>query len=544
MMRNITILCVCLLVLNCARQTTPSGGPRDEEPPVLLTSIPNQNQKNYKGQSIELIFNEAVKLKDAKEEILVTPDIGKNTKFEVRKNRVIIYPEFPFQENTTYSFSFREGIQDLTESNPAEDLRLAFSTGPIIDSLFIHGHVGYLFNEKNAEKTTVAIYQSDTFNIYNHTPTYFTKTNKKGKFTLQNLKPGNYRVYAFEDKNKNLKVESKTEMFGFNSTPIDISANTDSIKLKLINVDARKPALTTIRHTSGTSLIRFNKTLDSLHITFPDSDMGIYTYGDSKNEAIIFKNFPKTDSIKIKIFGRDSLNQTVDTTAFIKYTETKMASEGFKVTETFQDYNLASEQYKHILSFNKLLSSIQYDSIYVQLDSARKILINKDNLKYDTLNHTVTLNQKIELRKDTALYNPANKLKPQLIYAPSAFISIETDSSKKITKELPLIKEETTGMVAVEVNTLEKNYFIELITTDKKLVVRTKNIKSYVFKFLKPQDYMIRIHIDSNNNGKWDPGNFLHNEEPEKILFYISDERKSSFPIRANWEYGPLLIKF
>lgn len=539
-----SILLVSLFALQCARQTTPTGGPKDEEPPILLNSIPTQNQKNYKGQLIELSLNEDVKLKDPKEEILVTPDIGKNTKYEARKNRVIIQPELPLQENTTYSITFREAIQDITESNPAEDLRLAFSTGPIIDSLFIHGNVGYLFNEKPAEKVTVAIYQADTFNIFVHTPIYFTKTNKKGKFTIQNLKPGSYHVYAFDDKNKNLKVESKTEMFGFKTMPIDIGTSVDSVEIKLIASDTRRPSLTTVRHTTGTSLLRFNKALDSLHIEFPQQAMGIYTFGESQNEAIIFKNFLKSDSVKVNIFARDSLNQILDTTAVIKYTETKMAAESFKVKEIFQDQNFSTEYYKHVLSFNKLLLNILYDSIYIQLDSTRKVSINKESLTYDTLLHTVTLEQKIELRKDTALNNPVNKSKPLLIYAPASFISIENDSSKRISKEILLLKEENTGTVAVEVSTNEKNFFIELITTDKKLVQRAKNIKSHVFKFLKPQDYMLRIHIDSNNNGKWDPGNFLKGQEPEKILFYKSDEGKPTFPIRANWEYGPLLIKF
>ena len=133
-----------------------------------------------------------------------------------------------WQENTTYNINFRDGVQDLNEGNPAENLRIAFSTGAIIDSLIIAGRVKETFSEKAPDKITVALYQSDTFNIYNHTPTYFTKCNKEGVFSIQNLKPGTYYVYAFDDKNKNLKVDSKTERFGFKTLPVMLNQNADS----------------------------------------------------------------------------------------------------------------------------------------------------------------------------------------------------------------------------------------------------------------------------------------------------------------------------
>ncbi|MEJ0054532.1 MAG: DUF2141 domain-containing protein [Bacteroidota bacterium] len=62
---------------------------------------------------------------------------------------------------------------------------------------------------------TVGIYQQDTFDIFTDTARYFTKTDKKGRFSLDNVKNGKYKIYAFDDKNKNLKVESRTERFGF-----------------------------------------------------------------------------------------------------------------------------------------------------------------------------------------------------------------------------------------------------------------------------------------------------------------------------------------
>src|SRR5205085_2581106 len=157
-----------------------------------------------------------------REEIIITPSIGKKTQFKLKDSKVIIEPEFPLRENTTYTLNFREGIKDATEGNIAEDLRLSFSTGPDLDTIYISGTVRDALTEKLPENITVAIYQADTFNIFQHTPEYFTKSTKAATYKITNLKAGTYRIYAFDDKNKNLKVESQSESFGFLSEPIQL----------------------------------------------------------------------------------------------------------------------------------------------------------------------------------------------------------------------------------------------------------------------------------------------------------------------------------
>lgn len=538
------LLLVTPLFFTCANQTTPTGGPKDEEPPVLINSTPKNNQKNFTGRTIELTFNEDVKLKDPKEEIMVTPTIGKNTKLTARRNKVIIEPELSWKENTTYSFSFREGIQDITESNPAEDLRLAFSTGPVIDSLSIYGNVRNMFSEKIPDKITIGLYETDTFNIYEHSPAYFTKSNKKGVFVLPNLKSGKYFIYAFEDKNKNLKVESKSEKFAFQATPIDLRGPIDSVTLNLIAVDARIPAITTVRHTMATSLVRFNKSIDSLSVHLPNSSSVIYTFGDNKSELIFYKNFPKSDSIRISIYAQDSLRQKLDTAVYLKYTETKMATESFKSKELLFEYNPLTRQLQHIISINKLLAEINPDSIYIKIDSLHSLPAQSSGISYDTLNHTVTFRQLLTIKPDSVNKSTKKKTSPQLIYNKGAIISLDADTLSRILKDIDIPKEDDTGMVTIEIETAQENYIIHLLKTDNTIIQTTKKVNSHTFKYLKPQEYKIQIHIDSNKNGRWDPGNFMLGIEPEKIFYYKSEEGKYTFPIRANWEYGPLLIKF
>ncbi|HNT50036.1 MAG TPA: Ig-like domain-containing protein, partial [Cyclobacteriaceae bacterium] len=94
---------ILLLLSACASVTSPTGGPKDETPPTLEFSSPTNNQKNFKGTTLELSFSEMIKLKDPKEEILITPSPGKDTKFTAKKNKLIIEPQNLWLENTTYS---------------------------------------------------------------------------------------------------------------------------------------------------------------------------------------------------------------------------------------------------------------------------------------------------------------------------------------------------------------------------------------------------------------------------------------------------------
>ena len=240
---------IALLLYSCASLTTPTGGPKDTIPPILIKSSPDSNQINFKGKTVELTFNELIKLNNPKEEIIISPSPGKTIDYIAKGTKVIITPKDGWQDSTTYSIIFQEGIQDVTESNSPENLKLAFSTGNTIDSLSIKGSVKDLQKGLPLEKITVALMSSDTFDIFTDVPSYFTKTDSAGDFTLSNIKSNQYKIYAFDDKNKNLKVESRSERYGFKSSPLDLNQHIDSIEIGLIMLDSRPLKLTSIRNS-------------------------------------------------------------------------------------------------------------------------------------------------------------------------------------------------------------------------------------------------------------------------------------------------------
>lgn len=540
-MRYFFTILYLLLLAACANVSMPTGGPRDKTPPELISSIPTHNQKNFSGKTIELTFNEDIKLKDPKEEILIVPLMGKKTLFTVKKKKLIIEPELELLPNTTYSISFRDGVQDLTEGNPAENLRLAFSTGPVIDSLSINGRIKEIHSEKIPEKITVAVYQSDTFDIFKHTPTYFTKADKKGRFSIQNLKAGNYHIYAADDKNKNLKVDSKTERFGYVIQPIDLINLKDSITLPITLIDSRPLTITSIRHTDKTSRLRFNKQIDSLTIKGITQKQTIYTYGSDRSEIIFHNTFPKADSIVALVTAIDSIGNILDSAIYLKYSNFKTIDEKFQTKDISQRFTYKSKLYTYLLKINTPLKKITYDSIYIKYDSLNIKALNYENIKIDTLKGEILFTTQIEMPITIEGEKPNS---PELILGKSALISILGDSSRQIKKSIKLTQEDDLATVILQIDTDAKNYIVELTNIDNEVIERITNVKSYTFRYLEPLEYKLRVIIDENKNGKWDPGNFYKDIEPEKIILYKSEEGKYSFPLRSNWDYGPVLIKF
>ena len=58
---------------SCAQVVSPTGGLRDETPPKIIQSIPENETINFKGNKIMIEFDEFAILKDLKDNLLVSP---------------------------------------------------------------------------------------------------------------------------------------------------------------------------------------------------------------------------------------------------------------------------------------------------------------------------------------------------------------------------------------------------------------------------------------------------------------------------------------
>jgi uncharacterized protein (DUF2141 family) len=552
---RLILLFTTIFLCRCARQTTPEGGPKDITKPELLKSNPQDNQTNFKGKKLELYFSEDIKLKDPKEEIIITPSPGKETKYLAVKNKLTIDPANQWADSTTYSIMFRESIQDITESNPTDELRLAFSTGNTIDSLSIAGFISEAQTEIIPEKITVALYQADTFDIFKHPSVYFTKTDKTGRFKISNLKPGSYHLYAYDDKNKNLKVESVTEKYGFLAKPIELTKHTDSLEVVLSKIDSRPIKLNSKRSTLKTTILRFNKTLTTYEIKKNEQNIPV-TFGDNKTEIVFYHDElnPMKDSLQLEVLGTDSLQQKFDSLIYIKQGITKGVKTTFSLSTELPTLSYNTGKLELNGKTNIPVGNFYIDSLYIQIDSLTKINFKKDNLSYKEATKQFTLSTNIDttlLTKPTEELNEKTKnrktkttISAQLILGKTFAISIYNDSSKRQSIKLPPKQAASTGTLSIAVKTAVPNYVIELINNANQSVATITNLKKHVFENLTPTDYKIRITIDENKNGQWDVGNILLLREHEKTLYYQGTDKKYTIPVRENWEVGPILLTF
>src|SRR5690606_7773198 len=109
----------------------------------------------------------------------------------------------PLQENTTYNINFGNAIQDNNEGNKLPYFQYVFSTGNHLDSLEISGKANVLSERKLSENILIGLYKIDsTYQdsiILRDKPFYVSRPNAEGKFTLNYLSPGQYRLVAFDD---------------------------------------------------------------------------------------------------------------------------------------------------------------------------------------------------------------------------------------------------------------------------------------------------------------------------------------------------------
>ncbi|ELR70669.1 hypothetical protein C900_03442 [Fulvivirga imtechensis AK7] len=571
---------VLALLYSCANQVAPTGGPKDETPPQLMTSVPKQGQLNFKGDEIVLEFDELVRTDNAKEQFIITPRPTQEYQIKYRKNKVIIQFDKPLEDSTTYSINFREGIKDLTEGNAADTLRLAFSTGHFLDSLSISGKVKNLLSGSPASDVMVALYKAnDTLDIFNSPPVYLTKTYADGSYLFENLKNGIYNIYAVSDKNKNLTLDSKTEKHGFLAEPIQLDTSVTNIDIPIHFLDVREFTLQNARQSGTTFNIKYNKYVTDYKLILPDTTTLTYNnFADDTHTSIqLFKPIDYQDSILFYIQASDSIETVAVDTLYAKFEPTQRSPVSFTTSTDLKRIVTKTPVIKAEIKFNKPVRSVNPDSLYIYLDSANVIFMTQENSTWNTTGDILSINQAIspdlfvtktenqsvpsqfqkpqgvgkittpeesspDTKTDTTR-SPTVSVPPHLYMGQGAFISAESDTSKIFSKDLSFVQPNQLGVILVEIQTEVTNYIVQLLSKNT-VVAENINGKAFEFKNIEPGEYRIRVLIDSDNNGKWDIGNIKANKEPEPVIFYENSEGNQTVTLRANWEVGPHVISF
>ncbi len=538
----VSSITLIFFIAACASQSMPTGGLKDITPPKLLSTYPNDQSVNFNGTMIILEFDEDIATKKLQEELQISPFIEGNYKSTVKRNRLTLKFDKPFAENTTYTFSFGKGVVDFNEGNIPKNIKLAFSTGNKIDSLLITGTVSDLVKGNKVENAMVGLYayndiEADSFDINNRRPLYFSMTDSIGRYAIENIKSGKYKVYALvEPKDKRDYVYNKNaELIGFYEEPLQIGTSYSGVDFQVIQYDILPFRLSVARQRGQYFEIKFNKNIADYTIKYQDEEKNIdydtLFYPVLQDEYLNFynRNTNTEDSVSASMSFADSIGNTIDTTLTIQFGKVrKLRQSPFTIREdpTSGTPILPNKELELKLFFNKPIVTMQYDSIIVGFkgDSTGSRTSAAD-WKFNKNRTEISFIKTIELTTD-------KQKSFQLQIRENAFVSVENDTLKE-SKNLEYSRGDETsyGIISGQVLGKYDNFIIQVIDEKGKIEKTIQNQRKYRFENLLPGKKTIRVLVDANGNGKWENGDFEKRILPESVV-----NLKRELELKANWE--------
>lgn len=226
-MRRLTILFLVLLttlltVVSCASIGSPDGGRYDEEPPQVLGATPADKAVNVNSKRISILFDEFVKITNVTEKVVLSPPQleAANVRAVGKRIKVTLYDSL--QSNTTYTIDFSDAIEDNNEGNPMGFYTYSFSTGPVIDTMEMSGHVLAAENLEPVKGVLVGLHRADSAyddSLFRTAPFLrVARTNSRGHFSIKGIAPGQYRIFALNDMDNDYRFGQRSEALAFDTT--------------------------------------------------------------------------------------------------------------------------------------------------------------------------------------------------------------------------------------------------------------------------------------------------------------------------------------
>ncbi|MCK4751167.1 MAG: Ig-like domain-containing protein [Bacteroidales bacterium] len=224
--RIASFILLALLCWTCAQQGSPSGGPRDEDPPIVLECEPSNYSTRFTVKKILITFDEFIVLDNVNQELIVSPPMEEKPEVKLKRKTIVVEFEEALKENTTYTFNFGSAIKDLHEGNKLLNYEYVFSTGDVLDSLSVKGTLKYAEDLTDPEDPiSIMLYVDlrDSVPLID-IPLYVGRTDDSGVFSVNNLRPDVYKVFALKDGNNNFLFDLPTEEIGFLDTSLIVNA--------------------------------------------------------------------------------------------------------------------------------------------------------------------------------------------------------------------------------------------------------------------------------------------------------------------------------
>ena len=227
----------------CAQIGAPSGGIKDTIPPVLVKASPANKSTNVTAKTLTLTFDEYIDVQELSTNLFISPVQKSNPTVSFNRKTLSIKMKDTLLPNTTYSLNFGNAIRDINESNVLQGFTYLFSTGPTIDSLMLGGKV-ILAETGLTDSTLIAMLyrEADDSAVQKRKPDYITKLQGDGTFLFENLPAANYKLYALKDGDGGKTYNSKSELFAFADTTLNVPGDSSLTVLYAYEEQKAPPA--------------------------------------------------------------------------------------------------------------------------------------------------------------------------------------------------------------------------------------------------------------------------------------------------------------
>ena len=297
---------LALVGVACANIGSPEGGPRDYTPPMMLRSTPIPGAVNFSGKKVELHFDEIVNLKDQTTRVIVSPAPKEQPIIRAQGKKITVEFQEDLEPNTTYVIDFTDAIEDNNEGNVLNGFSFAFSTGDHLDSLQVSGMVLRASDLETMKNVLVGLHSNLSDSAFSKLPfDRVSRTNSRGEFTLRNVPPGEYHIFALRDVDNDYKMV-RTEDIAFLDELIVPSASDFTSQDTIFTFDHRIDTILTAVHTefkpNDVLLSLFNEEFKSLYFRKSERQ------GDNKLLTLFSATLPEMPTTRVlqpKIYNDD-----------------------------------------------------------------------------------------------------------------------------------------------------------------------------------------------------------------------------------------------
>jgi uncharacterized protein (DUF2141 family) len=525
-------LCIAVCALcACAEIATPTGGPQDTEGPVAVEQVPAQAAVSVSPSKIVVTYDEFIALKDAFNQVLISPPLVYEPEYKVRGKRLEIRLLDTLLSNRTYQFFLGDAVRDLNEGNIAQSQDIVFSTGPSIDSLNMSGRLEDAFTLEPMENALVMLYDAtDPGAVKDQSPTYATRTDKNGAFSFSYLAYGTYGLAALKDANFNYRFDLPNEAIAFASAPIVLNSDTAlSLPLRGFVEDAGKGQLVKARSPRpGQVNASFNGTTSKASLSWQPKPACLL-WNERGDSVKAWFSREDEDSTRITQVLTDT---TLSRLVVLKQTEAteEPARTSIGILTSLEETSASkgSEDLQRWQELNRPLI-LRFTQPIIGLDSTGITIIDSANNRLELrMRWTNPAKTQLELNP---VWPSGSAL--SLMVEPGAFTGLWGNRNDSLILPFKTRKADRYGTLNWIVHGGDTTqYVLQLLDQQDRLIESTQCLESCTWNMdrIKAGSYRLRAIVDQNRNGRWDAGLLDDMVQPELVYYY-----PETVSLRADW---------